>query len=190
MPQHTVVAHREATKNKRKKAPVVLAALGLLALVPLVGTTFAASISLGSGSIEFGQGTRTAAACDTAIDASLGTVIASGAFSSTNLTLKTVDTTACKGKKILVRLADSTPALLQLGSSASQTVCTITVPDMAASGSATGDDSTSTGGCSWVFKTSSGGTFTTNASDSQIVVTFAGTVAPSNVAKVLLESQG
>lgn len=68
MAQHTIIvesASQPAAQRKRRKAPIILAGIGLIALVPVVGSTFAASITLNSGSdIEFGQGNQATVTCD------------------------------------------------------------------------------------------------------------------------------
>jgi hypothetical protein len=161
----------EATEKKRRKAPLILAGLGVIALVPIIGSTFAASITLGSGNVEFGQGTQTAAACDSHIDVALAATVASADFTNTTLTLKNFDTTACSGKKITIRIADASNVLLGIGAS-SATTAQFTVADS--------DGSISGTGCTAVI--SSHGT------TGQAVITFASTVAPTSVAKVLLES--
>jgi hypothetical protein len=56
----------------RKSAPKKgnlksLAGLGSVAVIAVLGSTLAANISLGSNSIEFGQGVQTTAACDNSI---------------------------------------------------------------------------------------------------------------------------
>jgi hypothetical protein len=66
--QHTIIvesASQPAAKQKRRKAPLILAGIGLVALVPVVGSTFAANIAINSNSaIEFGQGNQAVTACD------------------------------------------------------------------------------------------------------------------------------
>jgi hypothetical protein len=113
MAQHTVVVEQAPSeeKKKRKKLPLILAGVGILALVPIVGSTFAASITLGSGSVEFGQGTQTAAACDSSIDVALGSSITSGAFKLQTITLSNLDATACAGKTFKVHVANGSDAL-------------------------------------------------------------------------------
>jgi hypothetical protein len=112
MAQHTVVVEQAPSeeKKKRKKLPLILAGVGMLALVPLVGSTFAASISLGTGNVEFGQGTQTTAACDDNIGVALGSQITSGQFYLQTITLKDInftDTDHCLGKTFKVHVADS-----------------------------------------------------------------------------------
>jgi hypothetical protein len=124
MAQHTVVVEQASTeeKKKRKKLPFILGGIGVLAIVPLVGSTFAASISLNSGStIEFGQGTVNAAACDSSIDVKLSSTVinASGTptFALDTIKLSNINLTDCASKTITVRLADYSGNLLPLDAS-------------------------------------------------------------------------
>jgi hypothetical protein len=58
-------APRKSTrKNNNLKS---LAGLATVAAVAVLGSTLAANITLGSGSLEFGQGVQTTAACDSSI---------------------------------------------------------------------------------------------------------------------------
>jgi hypothetical protein len=114
MAQHTVVVEQAPSeeKKKRKKLPLILAGVGILALVPLVGSTFAANISLnGGGSVEFGQGTVNAVKCDSDINVKLesSVVKVSGdalVFALNKVKLDNLDVASCRGKTITVRLAD------------------------------------------------------------------------------------
>ena len=107
MAQHTIIvesASQPAAKQKRRKAPLILAGIGLVALVPVVGSTFAASISLnGGGNLEFGQGSQLTSTCDTSV-----TVTPDAVYNSvTDTWALTVDVTgidasACEGKTFTV----------------------------------------------------------------------------------------
>jgi hypothetical protein len=176
MAQHTVVVEQAPSeeKKKRKKLPLILAGVGILALVPLVGSTFAASITLGTGAVEFGQGTREATACDASIDTALSATVASASFTDTALTLSDIDvsTGKCGDKTFVVRIADYSNNLLTLDGS-SGTSCSFVMDDTSASAVAGT-------GCT-VDITVSGSTGT-------VAVDFAGTVDPTSVSKVLLET--
>ena len=56
---------RADTKKKNNKVLKVILGLSALIAVPVIGSTLAASITIGTGSIEFGQGQQQAVACDT-----------------------------------------------------------------------------------------------------------------------------
>lgn len=52
-------------KAKRRTAPIILASFGLVAIIAVGGSTFAANIALNAGSdVEFGQGRQRAVTCD------------------------------------------------------------------------------------------------------------------------------
>jgi hypothetical protein len=194
MAQHTVVVEQASTeeKKKRKKLPFILGGIGLLAIVPLVGSTFAASISLNSGStIEFGQGTVNAAACDTSIDVKLSSdVINVGGtptFALGSLVLDNVDLTAgaCAGKTITVRLADYSGNLLEIGTGGADTAFAVAIASDGAS-------ATVTAGSQGILNAASisGSTITITPGTGDDVLFHNATikVASADVASVLLES--
>ncbi|MEN9751895.1 MAG: hypothetical protein RLZZ600_942 [Actinomycetota bacterium] len=136
MAQHTVVVEQAPTqeKKKRKKLPFILGGIGVLAIVPLVGSTFAASITLNdSGSIEFGQGVVNAAACDNTIDVALASdvvnVSGTPTFALGSLKLNNIDlgASACAGKTITIRLAKSDGTLLEVGTGGTDTSFAIAI---------------------------------------------------------------
>ena len=59
----------EPVVKKKSNTRNLKIALGLAAviLIPTIGSTLAGSITVGTGTVEFGQGFVTTAACDTAI---------------------------------------------------------------------------------------------------------------------------
>lgn len=92
-------------KKSRKKLIVGLAMLGV---IPVVGSTLAASITIGSSDIEFGQGYRAVVACDSNIS-----IVPTATFvnSTTSFNLNTVTVSgiasACNGKTFTVIARDS-----------------------------------------------------------------------------------
>jgi hypothetical protein len=109
--QHTIIvesASQPAAQRKRRKAPLILAGIGLIALVPVVGSTFAANISINSdAAIEFGQGNQAVTACDNSI-----TVTPQAAYlpasSSWTLSIDLSDiAAACDGKSFTVTAWDA-----------------------------------------------------------------------------------
>jgi len=84
-------------KKKRKLLVPFLAGLGVAALVPVIGSTLAAQINLGSNRIEFGQGQATAAACDSAITVTPHSTWVDSAFQVDTVTLSGI-ADACNGK--------------------------------------------------------------------------------------------
>ena len=68
-----------APKKRKSKTLKVMLGIGVLILVPVIGSTFAASIAINSGSaVEFGQGTSASAACDSAMVVSATSSYSSG----------------------------------------------------------------------------------------------------------------
>jgi hypothetical protein len=99
-------------KKSRKKLIVGLAMLGV---IPVVGSTLAASISLNGGSnIEFGQGNQAVVACDSNI-----TITPTSTFTTSNFYLQKVKVsnvaTGCEGKTFTVVARDSSGTALTGG---------------------------------------------------------------------------
>ena len=115
MPQHaTIVRPSGQIEQPHRRRRRILAGLVVLAAVPAIGWTLAASISINSGNgIEFGQGATAASACDAVINITPGTSWnnTSGIFEVTSITLSDVDLVAtgedCRGKTFLVTMLDS-----------------------------------------------------------------------------------
>ena len=98
-------------KKKRKLLVPFLAGLGVAALVPVIGSTLAAQITLNSGGpIEFGQGRVLTTQCDPNITitphASYSSV--SSAFLVDLVELSDIDGTACEGKRFTLTALTST----------------------------------------------------------------------------------
>jgi len=73
-------------KKKQNKTLKVLLGIGVLVAVPIVGTTLAGTITVNTGgSVNFGQGSATAAACDSAL-----TISATSAYTSSAFLVKTI----------------------------------------------------------------------------------------------------
>jgi len=112
----------EPVVKKKSNTRSLKIALGLAAviLVPTIGATLAGSIGIGTGSIEFGQGVVTTAACDSAI-----TVLPTTSYTSDTFTLTTIVVSdladACNDKYFTVKvLSGSTPQII---GSSSDTSC-------------------------------------------------------------------
>jgi hypothetical protein len=108
--QHTIIvesASQPAAQRKRRKAPLILAGIGLIALVPVIGSTFAANIGIGSGNIEFGQGSQRTVSCDDSVTVTPAArfIPGSGATAdSWDLSIDVTDINAdyCEGKTFTV----------------------------------------------------------------------------------------
>ena len=144
--------------GKQKKRKRVFIVVSLLLIVPYLGSTLAASVTItGTGSttaIEFGQGSQVAITCDTTITSTINegwyatgntftvsTVVLSGIDVRTSLS-STANDAGCGTKLMTVKLysgaaGSATPAIIGSGSATS---VTFTVPT--ATGSVTVSGST------------------------------------------------
>lgn len=123
-------------KTGNRKSKVFIAA-GLIAAIPLLVSTFAASVTVGTGNLEFGQGSQQATACDTNIFVSIGEEWHSnpnpqdpsdGFFRVRAVTISNLDLVACAGKKLRVRLISGESKELILGPTPESKVLQITLP--------------------------------------------------------------
>lgn len=102
-----------------------LAGLATVAAVAVLGSTLAANISLGSGTLEFGQGVQTTAACDSSITLSPKVTFKNGTnpqFYLSTISFSDVDTrtansgstisggTGCAGKTLTLNAYGDTSA--------------------------------------------------------------------------------
>ena len=118
-------------KRKNNKVLKILLGIGALIIVPVIGTTLAAQITIGSGAIQFGQGVQQATACDAAITVTAATSFANttsaGSFNVGDVVISAIDDD-CNAKKFTVSL---------FGNSSSTAVATCVVTNLNGSGSAT-----------------------------------------------------
>jgi hypothetical protein len=92
-----------------------LAGLATVAAVAVLGSTLAANISLGSSSIEFGQGVQTTAACDSAITISPKVTFVNGSnpvFMLSTVSFSGLDASSsgCQGKTLSLNAYGDTSA--------------------------------------------------------------------------------
>jgi len=117
--------------RSRKKKQIGAGIASLLA-VTYFGSTFAASVSLGSGDLEFGQGTRAAVACDTdGITTAINEIWNNTRtqFDVSTVVLSGVNTSACAAKIFRVTLLGDSGTELQLGNLDAHTFADVTVSD-------------------------------------------------------------
>jgi hypothetical protein len=118
-------------KNRRNKQ--IGAGITALLAVTYFGSTLAASVSLGTGDLEFGQGSRAAVACDTnGITTAINEIWNSAVtptpqFDVATVVLSDVNTSACANKVFKVTLLGSNGSELQLGNENAHTYASITV---------------------------------------------------------------
>jgi len=107
---------RRAPISKSKKKIFALVGVGVLVATIGVGTTLASSITLNSGSVEFGQGVSATAACEHS-DTITVTPLSSYDNSTTSFTLSGINLsgidTTCEGKYLKISLwsANAAPML-------------------------------------------------------------------------------
>jgi len=100
----------ERSKNKKnKKFLRVLLVIGLLALVPIFKSTFAAQITIANGPVQFGQGVVQAVACDAEIlvrpESAFVNVSGAGSYKLLQVVLTGIDE-ACDGKAFAIKIYD------------------------------------------------------------------------------------
>jgi hypothetical protein len=120
-----------------KKSKIVFG-VALVAVVPFMLSTFAASVTIGNGALEFGQGSEQAVACDQQIYVAMGEEwhaaptaqdSSAGFFRVRSLTISNLDLQACAGKKLRVRLINGSAAEIPLGPVPEATVIQVSLPN-------------------------------------------------------------
>ena len=108
--------------NHRTKK--IIAGLLIATIGPLVATTLAASVSVGSGNLEFGQGSQAAVACDNAITSAITETWyqTSTIFRVATIVLTGLDTTACTGKSLKISLLGTSGTALTVGTSSATSI--------------------------------------------------------------------
>jgi hypothetical protein len=115
----------------------VVLGTAVVAFVPFLLSTFAASVTVGSGALEFGQGSQQAIACDDTVYVALGEEWhanpmpedpSAGFFRLRTATISNLNLTTCAGKKLRLRLIDGSSAEIVLGSLPDARVLEVTIP--------------------------------------------------------------
>jgi hypothetical protein len=88
--------------------------LRLFILIFCCSTTYAASVSLGSGRAEFGQGLFHITACDQWVKISYGYIYNAGNAFISQVNIDSLDTQSCKGKNFRIKLYNSSGSQLNL----------------------------------------------------------------------------
>jgi len=161
-------------KKKKSNTRNLKIALGLAAviLVPTIGSTLAGSIAIGTGTVEFGQGVVTTAACDPEITVTPSSVLTNGLFFLDSVIVSGIDVSACDGKYFTIKaLSGTTPQ--PIGAGGSYTQCKFLYATAATAAAQTG------AGGSCLTQAYSSTTFTFKA---------ASAIATSLVDKITLES--
>lgn len=104
----------------------IVAAVAIMVSVPFILSTFAASITVGTGALNFGQGSQQAVACDSQVYVALAqewysaptaTDATYGYFRVKSVTVSGVDLVACQKTKLRIRLIDNTGREISVGPS-------------------------------------------------------------------------
>jgi len=118
----------------------VVAAIAVVVSIPFFVSTFAASVTVGSGALTFGQGSQQAVACDSQVYVALAQEWKSaptpqdstaGFFRVKSVTVSGLDLVACQKTKLRVRLINMQGQEIVLGPS-NATVLQMAVPTSAA----------------------------------------------------------
>ena len=113
--------------------------VAVVALVPFLMSTFAANVTVGSGALEFGQGSQQAIACDPTVFVSIGeewhsqpttTDSSAGFFRVKAVTISNLDLTTCRGKKLRMRLINTGGAEIPIGAIPDVHVLQVVLPDV------------------------------------------------------------
>ena len=111
--------------NGRSRSKIA-AAVAIMATVPFILSTFAASVTVGNGSLTFGQGSQQAVACDSQVYVALAqewlpaptpTDATNGYFRVKSVTVSGVDLVACQMTKLRIRLIDNVGKEILVGPS-------------------------------------------------------------------------
>jgi hypothetical protein len=120
-------------KTKRN----IVFGVAAVSVVPFLLSTFAASVTIGTGALEFGQGSQQAIACDDTVFIALGeewhanpsaTDSSDGFFRVRTATVSNLNLETCKGKKLRLRMIDGSSAEINIGSTPEAKVLQIQIP--------------------------------------------------------------
>jgi hypothetical protein len=181
-----------APKKKKSKTLKVMLGLGALILVPVIGSTFAASIAINSsGTVQFAQGSIATAGCDAAMTVNATSSYASSAFNLKTITISDIDlATGCEGKTLVVSV-DSSGSEADISTGVKQV--SFTIP--ATAGTSTTTLTNVTSGFTATLSNASGSAYKTDATAvpydeaGKVVITITTpALASSSVTKFLIQS--
>ena len=123
-------------RNRHKNK--ILLGVVIAVTVPFALSTFAASVTVGTGALQFGQGSQQAIACDPNVFASLGeewhsqptpTDPSAGFFRVSSVAISNLDLIACRAVKLRIRLISVSGVELPIGPTPTDHVIQITLPN-------------------------------------------------------------
>ena len=129
-----VKSRRSSGSNSRKK---IILGVAAVSVVPFLLSTFAASVTIGSGSLEFGQGSQQAIACDQNVFIALGEEwhanpsaedSSNGFFRVRTATISNLNLETCGGRKLRLRMIDGSSAELIIGTTPEAKVMQVVLP--------------------------------------------------------------
>ena len=129
-----VTTRRRASSSTRKK---VIFGVAAVSVIPFLLSTFAASVTIGSGALEFGQGSQQAVACDQNVFIALGQEwhanptsddSSNGFFRVRTATISNLNLEACAGRKLRLRLIDGSSAEIVIGNLPDAKVLQVSLP--------------------------------------------------------------
>ena len=182
-------------RKKSNKTLKVFLGIGVLIAIPVIGSTFAATININnSGTVQFAQGSSATAACDTSLTtaatSSYLTVSGTTAFYLKTITISDIDlTSGCEGKSLVLSV-DSSNSEVNISDGVKQV--SFTIPSLATSSATALTGVTS--GFTAVLTNASGTSYSTSPTvaydeGGKIVVTITDPVlASSSVTKFLVQS--
>lgn len=145
----SVNSRRGGVSGTKKK---VLLGVAALSVIPFIVSTFAASVTIGSGTLEFGQGSQQAIACDQNVFIALGEEwhanptsadSSNGFFRVRTATISNLNLDTCGGRKLRLRMIDGNSAELVIGNTPDAKVLQVVLPTSAPTSNIS--DSTSLG---------------------------------------------
>ena len=108
-----------------------------MGFIPFLLSTFAASVTVGNGALEFGQGSQQAIACDSKIYIAMSeewhanpsaTDPSAGYFRVRAVTVSNLDLQSCAGKKLRIRLINGSSQEIGIGPIPEAKVLQVTIP--------------------------------------------------------------
>ena len=132
----SVKSRRGGSTTKRK----VIFGAAAISVIPFLLSTYAASVTIGTGALEFGQGSQQAIACDENVFIALGeewhaspspTDGSDGFFRIRTATISNLNIESCSGRKLRLRMIDGTSAELVLGTTPEAKVLQVIIPKIA-----------------------------------------------------------
>ena len=122
--------------GKKYKSKIVFG-VAIMGFIPFIMSTFAASVTVGNGSLEFGQGSQQAVACDDKIFIAMGgewhgaptqNDPSAGFFRVRAVTVSNLDLQNCAGKKLRIRLIDGSSQEITIGAIPEAKVLQVSLP--------------------------------------------------------------